>query len=271
MSGADDTEWWTTDHRLVREWAQAHDAEPVVVERADDPALELQTDPGDEPGERVPWQAFFERFEEQSRALLYRNPGASEGAGTDRPWELIDRDAVPDHLAAAEKTEPPADLDSDQLALSDTGEGEPVAFDRTEDASSTGTDEPVGTAATKDDARGATAATDSLALDTIREHSPALGELGEGDESVTVRNEGERPLDLSGWTVGNDAGRSYRIPESVTLDPGEHLTVHRGTGTDTGTDLYWDADDPVWPNRGGTVVVETPSGDHVIEATYKGG
>jgi len=53
--------------------------------------------------------------------------------------------------------------------------------------------------------------------------------------------------------------------------PAERLTVHNGDGVDTETDLYWDADESVWPNGGGTVVVETPAGERVVEATYKGG
>lgn len=271
MSGADGThEWWTTDHRLIREWARARGAEPVLVEQAGEDTLQFQADPADKPGERIPWSAFFERFEEQGQALLQRNPGAAEGSGSGVDWQVIDRDGVPDHVEAATKTEQPANVDSDQLALSDTGEAEPVTFDRTEAAPDGPDDEQVSTAGTKDRAIGSPS-TDSLTLDTIREQTVGPDDWHVADESVTVRNEGETPLDLGGWTVRNEAGQSYRIPDDVTLDPGGRLTVHSEDGRDTETDLYWDADEPVWPNRGGTVAVETPGGERVVEASYKGG
>ncbi|MFB6179188.1 MAG: lamin tail domain-containing protein [Halorientalis sp.] len=270
MSGADDTdEWWTTDHRVIREWAVAHDAEPVIVDRADDTGLRLQPDPETNPGERLPWAAFFERFEAQSKALLYRGLEAGDGSRSGTAWRIVDREAIPARLEADETTERPAHLDSEQLALSDTGESEPVAFDRTEDLPAAG-DHESGSAETTDQAR-ATGHADALAIDTIDPRQTGLGDLRDTDGSVTIRNEGDEPRDVSEWTVGNDAGQSFRIPANTTIDPGARLTIHSGDGPATETDLYWEADDPVWPNRGGTVVVETPAGERVLETTYNGG
>jgi len=73
---------------------------------------------------------------------------------------------------------------------------------------------------------------------------------------------------LTGWTVSDEAGKTYQIPDGFTLDPGATVTLHTGSGTDTETDLYWDAGRPVWNNGGGTVTVTTAEGDVVIEETY---
>jgi competence protein ComEC len=44
--------------------------------------------------------------------------------------------------------------------------------------------------------------------------------------------------------------------------------LHTGSGTDTATDLYWDAGRPVWNNDGDTVTVTTSEGEVVIEEAY---
>jgi competence protein ComEC len=88
------------------------------------------------------------------------------------------------------------------------------------------------------------------------------------DEYVVFRNDGDSSLELTGWTVSDEAGKTYQIPDGFTLDPGATVALHTGSGTDTETDLYWDAGRPVWNNGGDTVTVTTAEGDVVIEETY---
>ena len=97
-----------------------------MIEQAGEPTLQLQVDPAEKPGDRIPWPAFFERFEDGDLTLLHHNPSATEGAGSGDEWQVVVRNAIPDHVKAAEMTEEPTKIDSDQLAVSDTGEGEPV-------------------------------------------------------------------------------------------------------------------------------------------------
>jgi len=58
------------------------------------------------------------------------------------------------------------------------------------------------------------------------------------------------------------------VPEGVSLDPGETVTLHTGSGTDTATDLYWGSGSPVWNNGGDTVFVTTDDGELVVEESY---
>ncbi|MFC4359096.1 lamin tail domain-containing protein [Halobium salinum] len=89
------------------------------------------------------------------------------------------------------------------------------------------------------------------------------------EETVTLRNAGDAPVDLSGWTLRDEAGHEYRFPDGTVLAPGTTVTVHTGSGTDTDSELYWDADGPVWNNDGDTVVLINADGDRVLTERYE--
>jgi len=140
------------------------------------------------------------------------------------------------------------------VAVTDGGDG-------TEDSGSTdGSDGDDGTAG---DSNG------TLAVATI--HADAEGDDREdlNDEYVVFENAGPETLDLSGWTVEDEAGKRYTVPDGVTLAPDEALTLRTGSGTDTGDELYWGAGSPVWNNGGDTVIVENATGDRVLAESYE--
>jgi len=89
------------------------------------------------------------------------------------------------------------------------------------------------------------------------------------DEYIVFENSGDATLDLSEWAVEDEVGKTYRFPEGTTLAPGDSVTLHTGSGTDTGTDLYWGNGSPVWNNGGDTVLVRNPQGDIVHQETYE--
>lgn len=161
----------------------------------------------------------------------------------------------------------PEDSDAEEgehLATSDTGDEEPVTFDRA--GSDAGGREEVGeaaTAPTHDTERAPTPETEGFVLDEF--HETGDGFVGpESDEYLVFRNAGSEPIDLSGWTVENGAGRSYAFPGGTVLEPGERLTLHSGRGADTERDRYWNADEPVWEAKRSTVLVETAAGERVL-------
>jgi len=88
------------------------------------------------------------------------------------------------------------------------------------------------------------------------------------DEYVIFENTGDDPIDLAGWTVEDEAGRSYEFPQGFTLEAGTTVTLRTGSGTDTETDLYWGSGSPIWNNNGDTVIVTTDSGDRILEMSY---
>lgn len=275
----DSGEWRVaTSRERIVDWAEAHGAVPVRVERADDPTgLDLVTDPGEGDGERVDWDEFFDRFDSQRLALYYRP--SRPGAG-DAEWDLVDRDTVIDREAEDETV-------SQQVATGDTGDAAPVAFDEVDeppdkpegavdeqrhDPDSTGVDadDEAGERDTPMTESSSGAETTALVLDEISEHSGPF-DSGPVEEYLVFVNDGDAPLDLSGWTVENDDGWSYTFSDGPVLDPGERVTLHSGEGTDAETERYWGAMEPVWDDTGDTVTVTTPSGDRVLREPYKQG
>lgn len=67
----------TTDHQVIREWAETRDGRPSRVKgtgKGDDAGL-LRLDFGksEENLEEISWDNFFETFEESDLAFLYEN------------------------------------------------------------------------------------------------------------------------------------------------------------------------------------------------------
>ncbi|WP_199241326.1 lamin tail domain-containing protein [Halorubrum sp. ASP121] len=116
---------------------------------------------------------------------------------------------------------------------------------------------------------GTATGADALAVAAI--NADAEGADGENlnDEYVVFENTGGEPIDLSGWTVADEAGHSYEFPEGFALDAGETVTLRTGSGADTERDLYWGAGSPVWNNAGDTVILSNAEGDRVLEVSYE--
>jgi len=114
------------------------------------------------------------------------------------------------------------------------------------------------------------AGVDRTPLAVVDVHADADGNDNDNlnGESVTIGNEGEATLHLGGWTVGDDDGHRYTVPEGVSLDPDATVTLHTGSGSDGGGTLYWGADGAVWNNGGDTVIIRNASGAVVLEHRY---
>lgn len=87
-------------------------------------------------------------------------------------------------------------------------------------------------------------------------------------EHVVFENRGNAALDLTGWTVADEAGHSYQFPDGFALAAGDRVTLYTSEGSDTATELYWGRSSPVWNNTGDTVVVTDADGDTVVSHTY---
>lgn len=91
------------------------------------------------------------------------------------------------------------------------------------------------------------------------------------EELVVIGNEGEDPIDMSGWILRDESTQHrYHFPNPVELPPGEEIVVHTGCGRDTTYDLYWCSDDPVWSNGGDTVILQLADGTVVARVRYPG-
>jgi len=115
---------------------------------------------------------------------------------------------------------------------------------------------------------GTAAPPDALTVATVNADATGDDQQNLNDEYVVFENAGDEPLNLSGWTVSDAAGKRYTFSERTFLAPGETLTLHTGSGTDRGGDLHWNASGPVWNNDGDVVTVETANGTEVVTYRY---
>jgi len=110
--------------------------------------------------------------------------------------------------------------------------------------------------------------TGELSIEEI--HADAEGDDRENlnDEYVVFSNTGDEQLDLSGWSVEDEAGATYTFPDGYTLEPDANVTLYTGSGSDTEATLYWGSGSPIWNNGGDTVTVRDAQGTIVVEESY---
>lgn len=88
----------TTDHHLIRAWAEDHDAVPATVRGTTDDGLGVLTldmlghGAGEDSLEHVSWDDWFDKFEDSNLAFLFQHEKSS---GEDSTFfRLVDRDAA---------------------------------------------------------------------------------------------------------------------------------------------------------------------------------
>ena len=91
---------------------------------------------------------------------------------------------------------------------------------------------------------------EEIYLEIVYVHYDAEGDDRENlnDEYVVIKNEGDEPVYMGGFTLSDEANHVYTFPLSFVLDVNSTVTVHTGYGTDTEKDLYWNRGSPVWNN-----------------------
>ena len=86
-----------------------------------------------------------------------------------------------------------------------------------------------------------TAAPDSASAEIL-----SIGGAGTAaSEVVTLQNDSQIAVTLTGWMLKDNQGTTFTFPE-VTLFPGALLKVHTLAGKNTASDLYWGLSAPVW-------------------------
>lgn len=110
----------------------------------------------------------------------------------------------------------------------------------------------------------------NVVIETI--HYDAAGDEYDNlnDEYVVLTNIGDGAIDIGSWILSDEAGHTYTVPTGVTLDPGESITIHTGSGSDTDSDLYWGQGAPVWNNGGDTATLRNDDGEEEDSYQYDG-
>jgi hypothetical protein len=89
-------------------------------------------------------------------------------------------------------------------------------------------------------------------------------------ELVQVRNFGEKPWTLTGWSIRDVTGYKFAFTEGFTVQPGDTVTIHTGSGKNRALHLYWGQGSYVWNNTGDKVTFKNSSGKVVDTCSYAG-
>jgi hypothetical protein len=88
------------------------------------------------------------------------------------------------------------------------------------------------------------------------------------EEYVAFENDGDERLDLTGYTVEDERGTTFDVPDGFVLGANQSVRLHTGSGEQSESHLYWGRDRPVWNNAGDTIVVHDDAGRTVLEYSY---
>jgi Lamin Tail Domain len=88
-------------------------------------------------------------------------------------------------------------------------------------------------------------------------------------EWVKLKNTGSSGKRLTGWKIRDGAGHVYRFG-TFTLRAGRSVTVHTGSGSNTGWHRYWNSDWYIWNNDGDRATLKNKRGKTVDTCSHSG-
>lgn len=83
-------------------------------------------------------------------------------------------------------------------------------------------------------------------------------------ENVVLKNLGGEPLNITGWAVVDGEDRhTYVFTENVTIPPKGYVVLYMTNGTDTESEFYWEADEPIFADDdcSGQIIVRNARGE----------
>lgn len=86
-------------------------------------------------------------------------------------------------------------------------------------------------------------------------------------EYVKITNKGSSNRSLTGWTLRDKTGYTYRFP-TFTLKAGASVTVRTGKGTASSSYRYYNRTWYVWNNSGDTASLKNASGSTVDTCSW---
>ena len=101
----------------------------------------------------------------------------------------------------------------------------------------------------------------------INSDPPGRDEENLNGEWVKIVNTTDTPVDITGFTLSDNAGNTYRFGELVL--PGHStITVYTGSGTNTPSSFYWGSKTPIWNNKGDKAYLRNTDGELVDLYSY---
>jgi len=72
------------------------------------------------------------------------------------------------------------------------------------------------------------------------------------DEYIVIENREDTPLDLTGWTVSDEANHRYLVPSFIRRVEAA-VTLRTCLGRNTESEFFWGSRSPIWNNDGDTI------------------
>jgi ligand-binding sensor domain-containing protein len=86
-------------------------------------------------------------------------------------------------------------------------------------------------------------------------------------EWVKIANTTDAPVDITGFTLSDNAGNTYKFGELVLLGHST-ITVYTGSGTNTPSYFYWGSKTPIWNNKGDKAYLKNTDGKLIDIYSY---
>jgi hypothetical protein len=118
----------------------------------------------------------------------------------------------------------------------------------------------------------AEAALPPIMISKVQFDSPGADRGGNASlnaEYVVLKNTTRSARSLTGWTLRDKTGYTYRFP-TFTLKAGASVTIRTGKGTATQANRYYNKSWYVWNNTGDTAFLRNASGTTVDTCAFKG-
>jgi competence protein ComEC len=100
---------------------------------------------------------------------------------------------------------------------------------------------------------GTAALADKVILDTACSNF-----ANEADQIVCITNTTGAAVDISQWLVRNALGRTFYFPAGTTIQAGQSLKLHTGSGAADAQNIFWNYDfKPVFDRREQITLIST--------------
>lgn len=94
-----------------------------------------------------------------------------------------------------------------------------------------------------------------LSITTIVYDAPGPDDENLNGEWVELRNDGDEPVNLRGFTLRDTSSANLYMFGSVNLPAGSTMRIYTGCGQDMVTEVYWCNDMSIWNNSGDTATL----------------
>lgn len=100
-------------------------------------------------------------------------------------------------------------------------------------------------------------------------HADAQGDDWQNlcDEYIVIENNSNEPVNLTGWTVSDEANHRYLFPKFI-LGAKAKVTLRTCLGKNTEDELFWGSRRPIWNNDGDTIFIRDADGNLILSYVY---